>query len=69
MNEDGSEVTRLTEIPGADMFPSFSRDGSKIVFESKRSGSDDIFLMNLDGSGIIRLTNNAADDTFPSFFR
>ncbi len=39
VNEDGSELTRVTRNPTFDGFPMFNRDGSKLVFASNRSGS------------------------------
>ena len=39
VNADGSAPQRLTSTPGIDTAPSFSPDGSKIVFESDRSGT------------------------------
>ena len=47
---------RLTTSPGIDTDPSFSPDGSKIVFESDRSGSQQLYVMNADGSNQRRLT-------------
>ena len=45
----GSGV-RLTES-GKDASPDWSPDGTKIVFESYRSGSEEIWVMNANGSG------------------
>ena len=35
MNGDGSDVRRLTNLPGPDGGPFFSADGSKIVFRGR----------------------------------
>ncbi|MEE8422722.1 MAG: protein kinase [Dehalococcoidia bacterium] len=58
MNADGSgEIQRLTDNPGKDGDPSWSPDGSKIVFETDRHGElFEIYTMNADGSGLQRLT-------------
>jgi Tol biopolymer transport system component len=37
----------------------------KIVFESSRDGSSEIYVMNPDGSAQTRMTNNTANDTRP----
>jgi Tol biopolymer transport system component/DNA-binding winged helix-turn-helix (wHTH) protein len=37
--------------------PQFSPDGSKIVFESTRSGSYEVWMCRSDGSGLIQLTH------------
>jgi len=68
MNADGSGQTRLINNPASDDSPSFSPDGTKIVFCSSRDGSaDEIYIMNADGSGQTRLTNNATNDIEPCF--
>jgi TolB protein len=58
MNADGSgEILRLTNNPGKDGDPSWSPDGSTIVFETDRHGElFEIYSMNADGSGLRRLT-------------
>ena len=50
MNADGSEHKRLTNNRAFDMFPSWSPDGKKIAFQSKRDGNGEIYVMNPDGS-------------------
>lgn len=55
MNRDGSNVVNLIDyIDCKD--PSWSPDGSKIMFVSSQSGSPQIYLMNSDGSNIQRVT-------------
>lgn len=61
-NVDGSGVTRLTTTSTSviDDEPSFSSDGSRILFTSNRNNSrDEIFVMNSNGTGVTRLTNIA----------
>ena len=38
-----------------DMYPSVSADGTKLVFQSNRSGSNQIFIMNVEGGEIHQL--------------
>ena len=59
MNADGSSPRRLTNTPGRDAHPFFSRDGRKIVFQSPRANGIDtnIYVMNSDGSNVVKLTN------------
>jgi Tol biopolymer transport system component len=62
MNPDGTGQTRMTNNTDSDLFPSWSRDGSKIVFVSNRDGNYEIYVMKVDGTGQTRLTNNPADE-------
>jgi TolB protein len=52
----GGTPKRLTNAPGIDIGGSFSPDGSRIVFESDRSGSQQIYVMNADGSDQQRIS-------------
>ena len=68
MNADGTGVTRLTNRTSIDDEPSFSRDGSRILFTSNRFNSrSEIFVMNADGSRVTRLTNVAGGNNTASF--
>ena len=49
-------MNTLTTSPGIDTGGSYSPDGSRIAFESDRSGGQQIYLMNADGSGARVLT-------------
>ena len=52
----GGASTRLTNTPGINVGGSYSPDGSKIVFESDRSGSQQVYVMNADGSDQHRIS-------------
>ena len=52
----GGEPQRLTNTPGINIGGSFSPDGSKIVFESDRSGGQQVYVMNADGTDQKRIT-------------
>ena len=54
---------RLTNV--TDSYPMLSPDGSKIVFESNRTGTAEIYVMNADGKNITELTNNKASNHSP----
>jgi TolB protein len=49
-------ASQLTDTPGINVGGSYSPDGSKIVFESDRSGSQQIYVMNADGSNQHRIS-------------
>jgi hypothetical protein len=68
MNADGSEETNISNNPADDRFPSWSPDGTKIIFKSDRDGGNsEIYVMNADGTGQTRLTNNPAFDDDPDW--
>ncbi|HQE92331.1 MAG TPA: NBR1-Ig-like domain-containing protein [Anaerolineae bacterium] len=62
---DGTQLTQLTVNAGPlilDMHPHWSPDGSRILFDTKRSGNQDLYVINADGTGMQQLTTNAAAD-------
>jgi Tol biopolymer transport system component len=76
MNAGGSRQKRLTHEQGDSstpeglffqVEPSWSPDGSKIAFSSKRDGPSHIFVMRADGSKTRRLTDTKLDDGNPSW--
>ncbi|HEY7658960.1 MAG TPA: DPP IV N-terminal domain-containing protein [Actinomycetota bacterium] len=65
---DGTDAFRLTHDPATDLFPVYSPDGTKIVFQSDRAGTFDIWVMDVDGSNPVRITefeNGTADEYAP----
>jgi probable HAF family extracellular repeat protein len=67
MDANGINKVRLTDNAFFDGYPSFSSDGSKIAFQSERTGRDDIFVMNADGTDQISLTDASDGDYDPSW--
>ena len=67
MAVDGSGLTRLTDSPGWDGEPSWSPDGSQIVFASDRAGGPAIYVMNADGSNQRALTDPSTASLTPSW--
>jgi TolB protein len=49
VNADGTDPTRLTDDPAADIDPAWSPDGTKIAYCSGRRGAD-VYVMNADGT-------------------
>jgi Tol biopolymer transport system component len=74
INVDGSGQRRLTHSPGMDLDPTWSPDGRKIAFVSRRErcpgvaddrlayvcGNAEIYVMNADGTGQRNLTRSPA---------
>ncbi|HLK55825.1 MAG TPA: hypothetical protein VKU00_04650 [Chthonomonadaceae bacterium] len=59
---NATQLTNLTnnDGTGVDTYPSFSPDGSKIVYVRPyvQGGENHIYVMNADGSGVTELTGN-----------
>ena len=56
MSLRSGQARRLTSAPSIETAPSFSADGTQIVFESDRSGSQQLYVMNVNGEGIKRIS-------------
>ncbi|MSP13521.1 MAG: hypothetical protein EXR62_11265 [Chloroflexi bacterium] len=67
MDADGNNQIRLTNYYD-DVAPTFSQDGTKILFKSERDGNSEIYIMNADGSNQQRITNNGQRDESPAWF-
>jgi Tol biopolymer transport system component len=67
MNEDGSDVTRLTFDSAIDANPAWSPDRRRIAFASDRDGNREIYVMNADGSAPTRLTFSGGTDDDPAW--
>jgi TolB protein len=67
MTADGSRPRRLTWNAGVDADPTWSSDGRRIAFESKRGESSEIYVMNADGGGQRRLTREGEDGGDPAW--
>jgi TolB protein len=59
---DGSDLKRLTDLPGYDAEATVSPDGTKIVFTSDRSGDVELYVMDIDGKNVKQLTNTPGYD-------
>jgi TolB protein len=74
-NIDGTNESRITDSNNDDVNPSYSTDGSKIVFESSTNGYNtiesvptcEINVINADGSNRIQLTTNESYDAYPKW--
>ncbi len=79
MNADGTGLTQVTHDDAYDSYPSWSPDGSTLVYASYR-GPDyipgcpvtkncpaDLYVIGADGTGDRRLTDDAADEATPTW--
>jgi Tol biopolymer transport system component len=71
MNADGSDQRQITQLGGANFGPSWTPDGTHLIFSSNykqpRSGNFDLYLIALDGTRLEQLTTHTAFDGFPMF--
>jgi Tol biopolymer transport system component len=66
---DGRGLRDLTPGPSDDTSPSWSPDGTKVIFASGRSGAYDIFVMKANGTGMLQLSDRGRGDAEPVFSR
>jgi TolB protein len=71
---DGSGERRLTYTPRAandalpySSQPSWSPDGSEIVFRSNRDGEPDVWVMRADGTDARQVADDPGDERYPGF--
>jgi len=50
------KLTQLTKSPSIDTSPSYSPDGRKVVFNSDRGGSQQIYVMDANGRNVKRIS-------------
>ncbi len=69
MNADGSNVKRLTNVPGYDGGTFWSPDGSKIIWRrfSEDGARAEVYTMNADGTDQRKITNIGAMSWAPIF--
>jgi eukaryotic-like serine/threonine-protein kinase len=59
---DGTRTTRFTFDPSVDVFPIWSPDGSRIVFQSNRKGQGDLYQKPSSGAGLEELLVGSPQD-------
>lgn len=70
-NVDGSELTKLTDLGGANWAPYFHPSGEKVIFcsnyKSESGRSFNIFMLDLNTNEVEQITFDSAFDSFPMF--
>ncbi len=73
MDDNGSNIQRLTVGSKVISWPEWSPDGKQIIFTAQPPGVPNwpqvsaIYIINSDGTGEYRLTNEAARERFPTW--
>jgi Tol biopolymer transport system component len=57
----GGDARRVHGGPAMQIFPSFSADGSQLLYQSDASGFDNAWISNVDGSNARQITHDAAN--------
>ena len=69
MNSDGSDSLALTDpaIDGPSRQASWSTDGSRFVYSSKKAGDFDLWIMDVNGDNKQKITSIQGDEAKPVF--
>jgi TolB protein len=67
MNADGTKRVRLSRNAAFDGSPTWSPDGTKIAFESTRSGNYDIWWFLASSADVTQATSNKHTDRHPDW--
>lgn len=63
---DGTGIRRLTRT-GDNAHPTWNPSGTRLAFDSARSGNRDVYIMNADGSHVVQITKRETSETAPSW--
>lgn len=56
---------QIISSKGDNLFPKWSEDGTKLLFQSNRNGNWDIFLFDFDKDTLVQLTDDQTNDQHP----
>jgi len=64
---DRGQLTQLTTNAWEEQQPSYSPDGTRIIYTSTQSGNNDLWVMDASGQNAQNLTNDPANDQWACF--
>ncbi len=68
MDPNGNHLTQLTDLPGYNVEPYWSYDGTEIIFNHiPPDGNVKIYVMNSDGTKVRQLVKSGKNDWYPRF--
>ena len=62
---DGKNLTRLTSSSAHDLYPSWSPDGKRIVYQTNEGEDQEIAIIDIATKKVTRITNNTCNDWSP----
>jgi Tol biopolymer transport system component len=62
-----NEHLPFTDDTSENFFPSFSNDGQNVIYQTNRTGNQEIYLRRVDATGERNLTVDPGEDLVPSF--
>src|SRR5205807_9548421 len=68
VHADANNLTKVTNDQLTNDYPSWSPDGTQIVFWSNRDGRPKIYVMNADGSNPRKITRDIHNTSDPRFY-
>jgi len=67
INRDGSGLTQLSDMEASNYYPTFSPDGSSLLFASNRNGVFDLYLLIFGEKQLFQITENVGNVLSPDY--
>jgi len=67
INRDGSGLTQLSDMEASNYYPTFSPDGSSLLFASNRNGAFDLYLLIFGEKQLFQITENIGNVLSPDY--
>jgi len=64
---NGNNLTELTKSTAHDLYPSWSPDGSQIVYQTNEGGDPELAIIDIATKNIRKITSNTCNDWGPSW--